>query len=255
MRALFVVTYRDDELMPAHPLRLALGDLATAPTVHRISLPALSEAAVRILAVESGGDAAALYRLTGGNAFFVTEILGTGGERVPVSVGDAVLARAARLSAEARAVLDVAAVIGSTIDPDLLLVVAGPVPDEVDEGIGRGLLRASDDGLASRHELTCEAILATIAPLRRRLLHARMLAVLRDAPRRRATWRSWRTTEKAPAIGRRCSHSPSPLPSKPSRSMPTGRRLLSTAGRSGLATDWTTPSEPACSVRAPSRVI
>ena len=120
--------------------------------------------------------------MTGGNPFFVTEALATEGETVPATVGDAVLARAARLSPEARAVLDVAAVIGSTIDPDLLLAVAGPVLDEADECIARGLLRGTGDGLAFRHELAREAILAAIAPLRRRLLHARVLAALREAP-------------------------------------------------------------------------
>jgi DNA-binding CsgD family transcriptional regulator/tetratricopeptide (TPR) repeat protein len=179
---LFVVTYRDDEIGADHPLRLLLGDLATAPTVHRISVHPLSEKAVQRLVAGSGRDATALYRLTGGNPFFVTEALATEGDTVPATVGDAVLARAARLSPEARAVLDVAAVIGSAIDADLLLAVAGPVLDEADECIARGLLRGTEDGLAFCHELAREAILATIAPLRRRLLHARVLVALRDAP-------------------------------------------------------------------------
>ena len=134
------------------------------------------------MAVGSGRDAATLYRLTGGNPFFLTEALAAEGETVPATVGDAVLARAARLSPEARAVLDVAAVIGSTIDADLLLSVAGPVLDEADECIARGLLRGTGDRLAFSHELAREAILAAIAPLRRRLLHARVLAALREVP-------------------------------------------------------------------------
>src|SRR5215218_7916802 len=179
---LVIVTYRDDEIGTDHPLRLVLGDLATASAVHRLNLQPLSEDAVQRLAEGSGRDAATLYQLTGGNPFFVTEVLATAGETVPATVGDAVLARAARLSPEARAALDVAAVIGSTIDADLLLAVAGPVLDEADECIARGLLRGTEDGLAFCHELAREAILAAIAPLRRRLLHARVLAALRDAP-------------------------------------------------------------------------
>ena len=66
--------------------------------------------------------------------------------------------------------------------PDLLLTVAGPVLDEADECIDRGLLRGTDDGLAFSHDLAREAILVSIAPLRRRLLHARVLAALREAP-------------------------------------------------------------------------
>jgi DNA-binding CsgD family transcriptional regulator/predicted metal-dependent hydrolase len=179
---LVVVTYRDDEIGVEHPLRLVLGDLVTASAVHRISIRPLSQDAVQQMAADSGRDAATLYRLTAGNPFFVTEVLASEGKMVPATVGDAVLARAARLSPEARAVLDVAAVIGSTIEPGLLLAVAGPVLDEADEGIARGLLRGSGDGLAFSHELAREAILVAIAPLRRRLLHARVLAALREAP-------------------------------------------------------------------------
>jgi DNA-binding CsgD family transcriptional regulator len=182
LHTLVVVTYRDDEIGPDHPLRLVLGDLATAPTVQRITLRPLSEAAVHRLTAGTGVDAGALHHLTGGNPFFLTEVLATAGDTVPASVGDAVLARAARLSPEARAVLDVAAVIGSTVDLDVLLAVAGPVLDEVDEGIARGLLQTTEDELAFRHTLTREAILAAIAPLRRRLLHSRVLAALREVP-------------------------------------------------------------------------
>src|SRR4051794_26273798 len=171
---LFVVTYRDDEIGADHPLRLVLGDLATAPAVQRISVCPLSEEAVQRLAAGSGRDAAALHQLTGGNPFFVTEGLAAEGETVPGPGGDGGVARAARLSPEARAVLDVAAVIGSTVDLDLLLYVAGPVLDEADECIDRGLLRGTGDELAFCHELAREAILAAITPLRRRLLHARV---------------------------------------------------------------------------------
>jgi ATP/maltotriose-dependent transcriptional regulator MalT len=180
--ALVVVTYRDDEIGADHPLRLLLGDLATAPTMSRISVPPLSSAAVQRMAAGSGRDAGALHRLTGGNPFFLTEVLASEGQAVPGSVWDAILARAARLSLEARAVLDLAAVIGAAIDLRLLSTVAGPVLGEADECVARGLLRPSGDGLVFRHELTREAILAAMAPTRRRLVHARVLDALREAP-------------------------------------------------------------------------
>ena len=48
---------------------------------------------------------------------------------VPPTARDAVLARAARLGASARAVLDVAALIGARVDfPLLELVTGGPPP-------------------------------------------------------------------------------------------------------------------------------
>ena len=63
----------------------------------RVNVTALSQKAVAALAAESGVDPDALYRQTNGNPFFVTEALAAGGEGVPETVRDAVLARAARL--------------------------------------------------------------------------------------------------------------------------------------------------------------
>lgn len=177
---LHIITYRDDELGSSHPLRVILGDLAATPAVHRMAISPLSERAVHHLAEGSGRDAAALHRLTGGNPFFLTEMLASDGATVPATVGDAVLARAARLSPEARAILDLASVIGVTVDFDLLQRVAGPTLDEVEECLTRGLLRGTDDALEFRHALAREAILASISLPRRRLLHGRVLAALQE---------------------------------------------------------------------------
>jgi len=94
---LAVGTYRDDQIDRAHPLRVLIGDIATSPAVARLSLSPLSKAAVADLASPYGLDAAELYRNTGGNPFFVTEVLAAGGDTLPATVQDAVLARVARL--------------------------------------------------------------------------------------------------------------------------------------------------------------
>lgn len=180
LRLLFVVTYRDDELGPTHPLRVTLGDLATMPTVHRMQVPPLSFDAVSRLAAGAGREPAWLHQLTGGNPFFVSEVLAAPESIVPATVTDAVLARAARLPGEARAVLDVAAVISVQIDLDLLLAVAGPVSDAIDRCIMAGLLAIDGSRIRFRHALTRAAVLEAIPPLRRRLLHARVLNALRE---------------------------------------------------------------------------
>ena len=98
-RALLIATYRDDGLTPDHPLRVALGDLAGSGRSTGRRLAPLSPPGVRLLAAATGLDPAALYRLTGGNPFFVTEVRAVrDAARYPPSARDAVLARAARLS-------------------------------------------------------------------------------------------------------------------------------------------------------------
>src|SRR5262249_34726369 len=114
--ALLLVPYGDEGLSATDPLRIGRGDLATQRCVRRIGLPPLSPGAVAVLAGGSGLDPAALYRLTGGNPFYVSQAVHAGMSEVPESARDAVLARAARLGAGARAGLDAAALVGSRVE-------------------------------------------------------------------------------------------------------------------------------------------
>ena len=124
-RVLLIVTFRDDDLATDDQLRVALGELARHRTTRRIALAPLSADAVRALAGGSSLEAAALYQLTGGNPFYVTEVLRAGMAEVPASARDAVLARAAGLGADARQLLEVAALTGARVEADLLEATAG----------------------------------------------------------------------------------------------------------------------------------
>ncbi|HET9938591.1 MAG TPA: AAA family ATPase, partial [Gaiella sp.] len=126
---LLVATYRDDELDRAHPLRVVLGELATAIGVVRLELPPLSADAVRTLAEPHGVDADALHRSTGGNPFYVTEVLSAPAAAIPATVRDAVLARAARLSPPARELLERLAVVPGAADPELIDAADEPLDE------------------------------------------------------------------------------------------------------------------------------
>ena len=177
--ALVIVTYRDDGIGADDPLRVALGELATQRTTRRLTLPPLSERGVAGLALGTGVDPGGLHRLTGGNPFFVTEVLQTTSGSLPVSVRDAVLARVAGLSPEARQVLDAAAVIGSRISPELLVSVTAAAPAIVDELIACGVLIGDAAQLKFRHEIARMAVQAAIAPHRSVMAHRGILDALR----------------------------------------------------------------------------
>lgn len=175
-----VATFRSDELDPAHPLRVVLGDLATTPGVERLEVPPLSPAGVEQLAAGTVVDPTGLYARTGGNAFYVTEVLASGTDELPGTVTDAVLARAARLSDGARRTLEAAAVLGPGTDAVLLAHVAARPVEDVDECVARGVLVRHGDTVAFRHELARRAIEATTSFAARRGLHAAALAALVD---------------------------------------------------------------------------
>jgi len=100
-RCLLIVTYRDDELSPSHLLRGVLGDLTGQHTA-RVQVPALSLDAVEQLARGTQRNARTVYQVTGGNPFFVREMLSAPIDTVPETVRDAVLARLIQCSAAAR---------------------------------------------------------------------------------------------------------------------------------------------------------
>jgi predicted ATPase len=180
-KSLFVLSYRDDELSPNHPLRLVLGDLPRSLTL-RLALSPLSQASVLELARATKQDMQAddLYATTGGNPFFVTEVLESGGAGVPSTVRDAVLARAARLSPAAREVLEAASVVPGRIEAQLLKSILSPSAVAIEECMERGMLRTDGNSLSFRHELARRALEDSLLSSQQQALHQKVLKSLRE---------------------------------------------------------------------------
>jgi len=177
IKSLVVVTYRDDEVGADHPLRLVLGDLPNR-SVARLRLPPLSVAGVNALAESAGRSIENLYAVTGGNPFFVTEALASKESGVPVTVRDAVVSRAARLSSAARAVLELVSVVPAKTEMWLLDDTISPDTVVFDECVSGGILRYEGEAIAFRHELARRAIEDSIALHHRQGLHALVLKAL-----------------------------------------------------------------------------
>lgn len=182
---LVVGTYRPHDVDGGHGLRLALGDVPPG-LVDEVDVPALSAVAVAALARGRDLDAAALHRATGGNPFFVTEILASARGAAPASVRDAVNARVARLSEAGRRTLGATAVLGPRAEPQVVLIVTGEVRTSagLHECVAKGMLEERDGYLAFRHELARQAVIDGLSGDDRTRLHRLALAALRtgDVP-------------------------------------------------------------------------
>lgn len=176
-KALVLGTLRGDEVGPGHPLRAVLGDLATRDSTHRLHLEPLSLDAIRLLAAGSGFDAQRLLDLTGGNPFFVTEVLAAGQE-LPVTVQDAVLARLARLDGEARAVVEAVSIAPRSMEIELARELSGSDVSAVDRATQGGVLLADRAVLRFRHELARAAVEEALPAARRIELHRSMIDLL-----------------------------------------------------------------------------
>jgi DNA-binding CsgD family transcriptional regulator/tetratricopeptide (TPR) repeat protein len=186
--ALVVATFRDDALARTDPLRVLAGELAGRPAFARVRLQPLTAEAVGTLAEGSSeADVHELHRRTGGNPFFVTEVLATrsGGDAVPETVRDAVLARAARLDPSARRLLDAVAVVPPRAELWLLERMAPELLDRLESCLGSGMLRTHGNAIEFRHEIARVAIEDALPPDERVGLHRHALSSLAE-PRGRA---------------------------------------------------------------------
>jgi ATP/maltotriose-dependent transcriptional regulator MalT len=173
-RCLLIATYRDDELAPTHQLRAVLGEL-TGQHAARIHVPALSLAAVKQLAQGTRHNPQQVYQVTGGNPFFVRELLSAPMDTVPETVRDAVLARLMQCSAAARAVAELVSLVPGRTEPWLTRTILGDIGAAADEAVAHGLLRYQDQSLAFRHELGRLAVESTIPHARAQALHQSIL--------------------------------------------------------------------------------
>ncbi|HLY32809.1 MAG TPA: AAA family ATPase, partial [Ktedonobacterales bacterium] len=176
---LLLITYRDDEIGPDHPLWFVLGDLPSK-TTRRLRLLPLSRDAVATLARNAHRSSNDLYQVTRGNPFFVTESLANNEPGVPETVRAAVLARIARVSPHGRAVLELASIVPARIELSLLKTILPQSSQAIEECLQTGVLCLEPEAVAFRHELARQAVESALPPLRQKELHAKVLRVLRE---------------------------------------------------------------------------
>lgn len=177
-----LLTFRSDEVGIDHPLRRTLGDIPAAQ-LRRLTLQPLSRSAVATLSGRGVADAEALYRATGGNPFYVTEVIAEGeAGPMPPSVRDAVLARLGRLPPTAREAIDVASLIpGRSARRTYFELIGEAANQALAICVDRGLLMFDEreQTYAFRHELARLATESAVNVARKKSLHRDILAALR----------------------------------------------------------------------------
>src|SRR5437762_227541 len=194
-----LATYRDLDVIPDHPLYAALAAVSRHPHTQRLVLRGLEpDALARFVAATAGllpsaPVIEAMLRDTGGNPFFVSEVVrllasegqlerltadASGPLGVPPSVREVIGQRLARLSPAARDLLDLAATIGVEMPVAVLAAATGQPAMQV--------LAALEEPLAARlvtearedpgrwrftHALVREVLYEALGPARRAALH------------------------------------------------------------------------------------
>jgi predicted ATPase len=197
---LLTASYRSDEAPIGSDLRSWRSRLVTQRLAEEVRLGPWSEADAALaitLLLDDGLPAprdvvAAVYERTDGVPLHVEELLGAlepearrdgsaiREASVPATIEDALLARLARCSSDARTVAGAGSVIGRAFDaPTVAGLLDRPVPDvdeALDELIGAGIVIRWPDDIRHdfRHQLLRDAVYRHVPASDRRRLHARV---------------------------------------------------------------------------------
>ena len=190
---LFIVAYRPQDATEALNNLLATWERSGA--VRQVAVGPLSvEETATVIAGQKTSpawDAAALYKQSAGNPYYLGELLQTEGERIPHSLRTLIQSRLTNLPPIARQIVQAAAILDPDIEFDLLRYTSGRNEDEtldaVDILLETSFLREAESATRHQEELLEQTILymfshpfvATV--LREGVSSARRVAVHRRA--------------------------------------------------------------------------
>ena len=180
-RVLLIVTYRADDLHRRHPLKPLLAELERGGAAW-IRLAGLARREVAELVTKAAGataihDVPLLFGRTGGNPFFIEELLAASASlsSLPEGLRELLLNRLHALPDPALAVLRPASVLGQGFTEDLLAAATGlplaEIEDALRQAVDHNFLRATAGELRFRHDLMREAIYDDLLPAQRHRLH------------------------------------------------------------------------------------
>ena len=173
---LVVLTLRPEALAPEHPVQRLAGR-APAGSVVRIELEPLSVEAVGQLT--DSATARAIVQASGGNPFFVSQLLESGGRMTP-TVAEAVRARAADLPPPTTELLELISINPTRAEGALLDRIAPGWEDVIAPAEQIRLVEVRPDAVTFRHELARHAFESGLLASRRRALHAQVLEAAQE---------------------------------------------------------------------------
>ncbi len=179
LRCLFILTYRDDEVNVGHPLRNVLGALSS-DIFTPIHLEPLSRQAVYKLADEKGYNAENVFNISGGNPFYVNEILASYSPGVPDNVKDSILAVYNRQEEGTKNAWEICSIIPEGLEINRFAKLKSSW-EGMDRCFALKIIITKNDRVIFKHELYRRTIESSLSPFKRIALNKRILELFLDS--------------------------------------------------------------------------
>ena len=174
VRCLFIVTYRDNQIHSLHPLRNVLGQL-NPDTFTRIQLPPLSRQAVEKMAVERGYSGEDVYSVSGGNPFYINEILASYSPGIPDNIKDSILSVYNLGDEKAKQVWQVLSILPTGFEIKYLKKLESFYAPVIENCLNNKILISKGDLIFFKHELYRRTIESSLSPFVRISLNKKIL--------------------------------------------------------------------------------
>lgn len=179
LHCLFILTFRDNEIHSGHPLRNVIGQLSR-DTFTRLQLTALSKEAVESMSAEKGYSGESVYSISGGNPFYVTEILASYSSGVPDNIKDSILSVYNRQKEKTKEVWKLLSVMPTGLETKYLLQMDPSCVEAVELSLESGILLHEHGHISFKHELYRRTIETHLSPLLRVVLNKKILDLFLD---------------------------------------------------------------------------
>jgi DNA-binding CsgD family transcriptional regulator/tetratricopeptide (TPR) repeat protein len=177
LRCMFILTYRDEEIHQRHHLRNVFSDLSP-DNFTRIQLTPLSREAVQKMADKKGYDAQNVYNISGGNPFYVNEILASYSPGVPDNIKDSILAVYDRQEEGTKNVWQILSVIPEGLEINRYAKIKSSWDKGMDNCFALKVIIIKTDKIIFKHELYRRTIEDSLSPFKRIELNKKLLELL-----------------------------------------------------------------------------
>lgn len=179
LHCLLILTFREDEVHTHHLLRTVLGQLQR-DSFTRLQLTPLSRAIVGKLSEERGYNGEEVYTISGGNPFYVNEILASYSVGVPENVRDSVLSSFSRLNEQTKRLWEFLSVIPTGFEIRYIEKMDPSYPSIVHNYLDLKILVSRNGLISFKHELYRRTIESSLSPLVRISLNKLILELFRE---------------------------------------------------------------------------